>query len=599
MSLPKKLSMLMETKRGEQYPRLPSASSTGTLLVEQDLGIRSGNTVGNNMTSKMLVEATSPVLLTIVEGKSSEGKIYARGEFGRVDVPTANGRIYPRKLMEREINRLKEDIASRSVSMCGCCDHPADGKTSIKEISHVVTDLSIGEDGIVYGEAEVLDKTPAGKVLRGLIESGIKVGVSSRGYGSTSPVRGKLQGEEVQDDFVLKTYDFVSDPAMRTAIPAIYTEDVDEPSLAQMFLERFPEIAKDINLNEEVSDAVKLKKEVEKELSESFERKLKDALIGLKEDVTEQLKEEYSSDPEIGGAKGVLAAIAEMVAVYTQVPTDDSIKDALKASELAVSEAIEEKEKYVQLAKKTAYALNLERKISGHAMAESIRKLFEGREFESLDVMNEAISSVLKDMNSDVVVPAKEAQLMEENAKLKGEVTLLESKVDDLKEKVERAVKLGERVETQRIEAIEEANSEIDRLNSLLEEATLSLAEEKSNAKKIQEDAERSVRDAESKVYKLNKVVGFTNGRKMIELMESVTDSKVVDVLVENLGVKKMQDPMLEDMRTRVLKGKVSRDNMVFEDYSSSDVSALDELGNDMDEMARLVGIPAGKQQLV
>jgi hypothetical protein len=598
MSLPKKLSMLMGKKQGEQYHLQPSENLTGTLLVEsKECDTKSGNTV-DRMNRQMLVEATSPVLLTIVEGKSSEGKIYARGEFGRVDVPTANGRIYPRKLMEREINRLLEDIKSRSVSVCGCCDHPADGKTSIKEISHVVTDLSIGEDGIVYGEAEVLDKTPAGKVLRGLIESGIKVGVSSRGYGSTAPVRGKLQGEEVQDDFVLKTYDFVSDPAMRTAIPAIYTEDVDEASLAQMFLERFPEIAKDINLNEEVSDTTKLRKEIEKELMELFERKLKDALVGIKEDVTEQIKEEYSNDPEIGGAKGVLAAIAEMVSAYTQVPTEDSVRDALKASELAVSEANEEKEKYVQLAKKTAYALNLERKISGHAMAESIRKLFEGKEFDSLEIMNEAISSVLKDMHSDVVVPAKEAQLMEENAKLKGEVTLLESKVDELKEKVERAVKLGERVETQRIEAVEEADSEIERLNGLLEEATVGLANEKSKAKKIQEDAEQSIKNAESKVYKLEKVAGFTNGRKMLELMESITDSKVVDKMVDGLGVKKMQDPMLESVRSRNLKGKVSNDNMVFEDYSSEDVGTLDELGNDMDEMARLVGIPVGKQQL-
>lgn len=602
MSLPKKLSMLMETKRGEQYHQKPSVNSTGTLLVEsKECDTKSGNTVGNNMNRQVLVETAPSVLFEIVEGKArAYGNIVVRGKFGECDKLTANGRVYPRKLMEREISRLQEAIKERSIYMCGTCDHPSDGKTPLLGISHIVTDLSIDENGDVWGEAEILRKTPAGQALAGLIESGIKVPVSSRGYGSTAPSR-KFQGEEVQDDFVLKVYDFVSDPAVRSAIPEVVSEDIDYKAMAEMFMSTFPEISKEMNsglLNEAVSEATKLRKDVEKELSESFERKLKDALVGLKEDVTEQIKEEYSSDPEIGGAKGVLAAIAEMVSAYTQVPSDDSIKDALKASELAVSEAIEEKEKYAQLAKKTAYALNLERKISGHAMAESIRKLFDGREFESLEIMNEAISSVLKDMSSELVVPAKEAQLMEENAKLKGEVTLLESKVDDLRDRVERAVKLGERVETQRIEAIDEANSEIDRLNSMLEEANIELAEEKSRAKKIQEDAEKAVNDAKCEVYKLNKVVGFTNGRKMIELMESVTDSKVVDVLVENLGVKKMQDPMLEEMRSRKPRGKVSNDNMVFEDYTSEDAGSFDDLGQSIEEMARMAGIPVGKQQL-
>jgi archaellum component FlaC len=343
------------------------------------------------------------------------------------------------------------------------------------------------------------------------------------------------------------------------------------------------------------SDVSKLRKEIEKELTETFEKTLKDAIVGLKEEVSEQIKEEYSSDPEVGGAKGVLAAIAEMVSVYKQDTSEEAVRDALRASELAVSEAVAQRDVAISSAKKAEHTLRVEKAINGHPMAESIRKIFEGREFESLEKLDETISSVLADMpGPGTVVPVGEVKLIEENAKLLGKITLLEGKVEELQDKVARAVALGERIEKQRISAIEEANIEIDKLNEELERVTIELDGEKSNAMEIKESAEAMVRNAEAKVYKLEKVVPFANGRKMLELMESVNDPKVVDKLVESLGVEKMQDPMLESMRKHQ-KGLVSKDKLIIEDSIGKGNSACvtDDLGNSMDEMARMAGIPA------
>jgi hypothetical protein len=194
----------------------------------------------------------------------------------------------------------------------------------------------------------------------------------------------------------------------------------------------------------------------------------------------------------------------------------------------------------------------------------------------------------------DTTVSIAEAKFMEENASLKGEIALLESKVEELSEKVVKAVKLGERVEQQRITAIEEANSEIERLSSLLEDSRVELESEKATAKMIKEEAEIKVRDAKVQVYKLEKVAPFTNGRKMLQLMESITDTKVVDELVENLGVKGMRDPMLEGMRKKHQKGLVSDANILFEeDGSTRHETSRDEFGNTMADYAALAGIPA------
>jgi hypothetical protein len=145
----------------------------------------------------------------IVESES--GCFRVEGVFQRSDVENANKRVYPRSIWERELNekRISEAVSNRA--MFGELDHPADGKTSLKRVAHLITDLSLGEDGQVTGAADILD-TPNGQILKTLFESGAQVGISSRGSGSVS-------NGVVQEDFKLNTFDFVARPSTPGALP--------------------------------------------------------------------------------------------------------------------------------------------------------------------------------------------------------------------------------------------------------------------------------------------------------------------------------------------------------------------------------------------
>lgn len=190
----------------------------------------------------LLTEQTQSVL-ELLEEKGASGGIRVRGEFGRVDVPTANGRRYPRKIFESAVGKVKSDIKDRKV--LGECDHPSDGKGSLFRVSHLITDLQITEDGIVIGEAEIIPGTPGGNIMEALIRAKVNVGVSSRGTGTVKKVEEGV--DEVQDDFVLSTYDFVLDPAMRTAYPKVVSEAIEvaespaTPEAVQNYLKALPE----------------------------------------------------------------------------------------------------------------------------------------------------------------------------------------------------------------------------------------------------------------------------------------------------------------------------------------------------------------------
>jgi hypothetical protein len=150
-----------------------------------------------------------PFQYQIVE--SDSGRFRVEGIFQRSDVENANKRIYPRRIWEKELKEQRVLDAVQKRAMFGELDHPADGKTSLKRVAHLVTDLQLQEDGNVTGAAEILD-TPNGQILKTLFESGAQVGISSRGSGS-------VQNGVVQEDFKLGTFDFVARPSTPGALP--------------------------------------------------------------------------------------------------------------------------------------------------------------------------------------------------------------------------------------------------------------------------------------------------------------------------------------------------------------------------------------------
>jgi len=159
----------------------------------------------------------------IKEGTEGNSRLRLRGKFQQCDEQNNNGRIYPRKILEAQVQAIQEKIGDRS--LVGALDHPANDAIHLSQASHVITGLSVDKDGSVIGECEILS-TPNGKIVEALINDGVKIGISSRGVGSvTEGIKGKI----VNEDFKLITFDLVSDPSTRGAFPEL-TESIRENS---------------------------------------------------------------------------------------------------------------------------------------------------------------------------------------------------------------------------------------------------------------------------------------------------------------------------------------------------------------------------------
>jgi len=145
-------------------------------------------------------------------GMLSEGKVSERGNpivegiLATAEVKNGNGRYYSKDLWNREIDKYKE-LVNENRAM-GELDHPESSVVNLKNVSHNIKDMWWDGDNVM-GKIEILP-TPCGNILKALVESGITVGVSSRGMGSLKPM-GEVQ--EVQDDFELLCWDFVSTPS--------------------------------------------------------------------------------------------------------------------------------------------------------------------------------------------------------------------------------------------------------------------------------------------------------------------------------------------------------------------------------------------------
>ncbi len=148
----------------------------------------------------------------IKKNKEKSGKITLSGLFQRADALNQNGRVYPMDILAREVRNYQKFIRERRST--GECDHPDSSVVNLKNVSHLITSLDMDEDGAVYGKLELLD-TPSGLIAQKLVEAGVSLGVSSRGVGSTTSSN---NADLVQDDFILITFDLVSEPSTSGAI---------------------------------------------------------------------------------------------------------------------------------------------------------------------------------------------------------------------------------------------------------------------------------------------------------------------------------------------------------------------------------------------
>ncbi len=159
--------------------------------------------------SNLLIETNlfQPTAGLISEGKTSErGLPLVEGILATAEVKNGNGRYYPKALWEREISKYMDSVKENRA--LGELDHPETTVINLKNVSHNITDIWWNGDHIM-GKIEILP-TPSGNILKALIESNITVGVSSRGTGSLKSGGSVM---EVQDDFDLLCWDFVSTPS--------------------------------------------------------------------------------------------------------------------------------------------------------------------------------------------------------------------------------------------------------------------------------------------------------------------------------------------------------------------------------------------------
>lgn len=134
------------------------------------------------------------------------GEVILAGRLQKAEAKNGNGRVYPRKTLQREVENYKKLVQEKRA--LGELDHPDSSVIELKNASHIVTSIDMRGDEVI-GKLRLLD-TPAGRIAKDLIRGGVKLGVSSRGLGSTKEQSGVTM---VQDDFQLICFDLVSEPS--------------------------------------------------------------------------------------------------------------------------------------------------------------------------------------------------------------------------------------------------------------------------------------------------------------------------------------------------------------------------------------------------
>jgi hypothetical protein len=150
--------------------------------------------------------SVSPIQLH--EGlRAPSGNPLVEGILATAEVKNGNGRYYPKELWEREIDRYQQTVKENRAT--GELDHPDSSIINLKNVSHIIREVWWNGDKVM-GKIEILP-TVSGNILKALIDNNVQVGVSSRGMGSLKEINeGTL---EVQDDFELLCWDFVSTPS--------------------------------------------------------------------------------------------------------------------------------------------------------------------------------------------------------------------------------------------------------------------------------------------------------------------------------------------------------------------------------------------------
>lgn len=164
---------------------------------------------------KQLLVEHFPLIISeqlLNENIKNNSKFFVEGIIQRANAKNQNGRIYPKAILEREIQRYKDGPVAERRSF-GELDHFETAVVNLKNVSHVITDIWWDGDDVI-AKLEILD-TPCGNIAKALFKAGLSVGISSRAMGSVESLdEGTV---EVQDDLSLSCWDLVSEPSTQGA----------------------------------------------------------------------------------------------------------------------------------------------------------------------------------------------------------------------------------------------------------------------------------------------------------------------------------------------------------------------------------------------
>lgn len=168
----------------------------------------------------------------LTEAENPEGKFIVEGLMQVADDTNGNGRIYPKAILQREVQKFKDTYIKQG-NPFGELDHPESPIVSVKNVSHAIVDLW-WEGNNLMGRVEVLN-TPFGNIVKEILKAGYVIGISSRGTGSLTEINGR---SVVNDDFDLVTWDFVSNPS----VPGAFHKQVSLNEGLQAQVNRFATI---------------------------------------------------------------------------------------------------------------------------------------------------------------------------------------------------------------------------------------------------------------------------------------------------------------------------------------------------------------------
>lgn len=172
----------------------------------------------------LITELEESVTYITEATENGSKKLFIEGTFMQYDTANKNGRRYSRGIMENEVNRYVRECVSQKRAY-GELNHPQGPQINLDRVSHLIEQLEVQKNGIVWGRARIVE-TPMGAIVKGLLEGGANLGVSSRGLGSLKPGQDGIM--EVQQDFRLVTAaDVVADPSAPNAFVNGIMENVD------------------------------------------------------------------------------------------------------------------------------------------------------------------------------------------------------------------------------------------------------------------------------------------------------------------------------------------------------------------------------------